>query len=188
MSWSSHRPPSNSTWPTCMTSSASPRRRQQTAHQAHHPSSGQLPITRRQTRHPTRPPTHQRDAPPSRTRRHRDDRPLARPREHQDHLHLPPRRQQAQTRSDRPHRTPRHPTRQIPAPRQPPRVPRITDDYADQPTAPTRLNAGKTNINTIPDRHNRTVGIKGGAVRTRATYPPRSQSRSRPRPSRGSLL
>ncbi len=73
-----------------------------------------LPVPRDQTRQPSHPPAHQRDAPPSRTRRHRHDRALARPREHQDHLRLPARRQPAQTRSDRPHRHDRHPTRPIP--------------------------------------------------------------------------
>jgi integrase/recombinase XerD len=76
---------------------------------------------------------HQRDAPPSTTRRYRDDRAVAPTREHQDHLHLPARRQQAQARSDRQHRPDRHPTRPIPTPRHAPRVPRVTDGYADQP-------------------------------------------------------
>ena len=82
----------------------------------HTSSNTSLPVTRRQTRHPAHPQTHQRDAPPSPARRHRDDRALARPREHQDHLHLPARQPGLQTRSDRPDRHDRHPTRPIPTP------------------------------------------------------------------------
>jgi site-specific recombinase XerD len=117
-----------------------------------------MPVACDQTRQPPRPPAHQRDAPPSRTSRHRDDRPVARPREHQDHLHLPARRQRPQTTSHRPHRPDRHPTRQIPAPRHAPRVPRVANDYADQPTTPTSLYAGKTRIT------NSQVGITRNAA------------------------
>jgi integrase/recombinase XerD len=60
------------------------------------------------------------------------------------HIPLPARRQQAQTRSDRPHRPDRHPTRQIPTPRHTPRVPRIPDSYPDQPAPSTTRQAGRT--------------------------------------------
>ena len=46
--------------------------------------------------------------------------------------------------------TDRHPTRPIPATRQPPRLPRITDDYAQQPTTTTCRSAGKTSFSRPP--------------------------------------
>ena len=75
------------------------------------PCSCHLRLAHRQTRHPARPQTHQRDAPPRSQRRHRNHRALARPREHQNHPHLPTRRPRTLRTSSRTHRTARHPTR-----------------------------------------------------------------------------
>jgi integrase len=95
--------------------SAAPTNRRAARDQTRPRRGSPLPVPRDPTRQPPHPPTHQRDAPPSRTHRHRHHGALARPtREHQDHLHLPTRRQPAQTTSDRPHCHDRHPRYQPP--------------------------------------------------------------------------
>jgi site-specific recombinase XerD len=86
----------------------------------------QVPVAQRQAHHDAHAQAHRCNAPAARRERHHRDRPLARPRTNLNHEHLPARRHDPQTTSDRPHQTDQRQTRPLPAHRHAPRVPAST--------------------------------------------------------------
>ena len=100
-----------------------------------------LPVDRRQAHHHAHAPAHRRDAPTARRQRHHRDRALARPRTNLDDEHLPARRHDPQTESDRPHQTDQRPN---PAATSPPTRSSPSSkrsDYADLATPETALSS-----------------------------------------------